>query len=135
MVGEIIPECRATSVGISKHGMTGDDSYGHAEKTRSPFREYSGFPGEEQDRQWQQQIERKAIKATDERVLERHQGWRAHHWQALCNSVQPIAVLNIDLQVDPQHDQDRGSQQHETEERHRPGARYVQLFAAAQEGA
>ena len=42
--------------------MTGDDSYGHAEKTRTPFREYSCFPGKEQDRQWQQPIDAKPLK-------------------------------------------------------------------------
>ena len=44
-------------------------------------------------------------------------------------------MLDINLQVDPQHDEDRWAQQHETEERYRPGQRYIYLFTATQEGA
>jgi hypothetical protein len=34
--------------------------------------------------------------------LERHQGWRPHRWHQLCKPIQPIAALDINLQVDPQ---------------------------------
>jgi len=44
-------------------------------------------------------------------------------------------MLDVNLQVDPQHDEDRWTQQHEPEEGYWPGQWYVYLFTAAQEGA
>jgi hypothetical protein len=38
-----------------------------------------------------------------QRVSERHQGWRPHRWHQLCKPIRPIAALDINLQVDPQH--------------------------------
>jgi hypothetical protein len=43
-------------------------------------------------------------------------GPRPHYRHRLCKSIQPVAVLDINLQVYPKHDQDRRSQQHEPEE-------------------
>ena len=44
-------------------------------------------------------------------------------------------MLDINLQVGPQHYEDRWTQQHEPEEGYRPNSRHVYLFTAAQEGA
>src|SRR5262249_22179528 len=115
--------------------MADDDRRRNAEQTRSPNGEDGGLPCKEHDCPWQQQVEEQGIENPYQRILQRHQGWRSHHRNLLCKSVQPIAVIDIDLQVDPQHDQDRRSQQHEPEERHWSSQWHVYLFIAAQKSA
>src|SRR5262249_37258351 len=70
-----------------------------------------------------------------ERVLERHQCQCSRRWHGPSEPFQPIAMLDINLEVDPQHDEDRWPKQHEPEVRHRPGKRHAYLFTATQERA
>src|SRR5215831_15583809 len=86
-----------------QHEMADDDRRRNAEQTRSPAGEHGGLPCKEHDCPRQQQVEEQGIEDPYQWILQQHQGWRSHHRNPLCKSVQLIAVLDINLQVDPKY--------------------------------